>query len=154
MLATLKKYNSLREQKKTIEAEMKKCSQEIQSYAESVGTKDAKGSYYVRENGFVFGKVAKKSITLNKERAVAYCQAHNLKDALKVDVTVDEDALSRLFQEGIISMTDMDGLTDQKIIYSVYVGQDETEEMPEVEETKIGTSAIKKFSVPKKARGN
>lgn len=133
----VKEYDELRTQKKVIEEQMKKLSADIQKYAEAKGVKDEKGSYYIDNDDYVFGKTAKKSVKLNQEKALAYCKNNEMGDCIDVVETVNEDKLAHYVSIGEITSKTLEDLTDIKITYAVSVTKKESEEdMPEIQQTK------------------
>ena len=152
IMAKVEKYAKCRAQKKILEAEMKTLATEIQEYTKTNSKKDSKGSYYIRDNGYVFGSMCRKSYKLNTEKALDYAKKHKL-NCIKTTEIVDEDALSALVQSGVVPMKDIESMTDEKITYAIDVHEDEVEEeMPEVEQSHL--SAPKKMKLVAGKKGN
>lgn len=135
----VEKYNLLSQQGKKIEAEKKKLSTSIKEYVMENGVKDDKGSYYGECDGFVYGSVVKKSVTLiDQGRAVRFLKNNGLSDCVKVVERVDETALEKAYHEQRIEKKDFQSLFDEKVTYSVMVK--EKKEMDEVEVSSLAAS--------------
>lgn len=138
----LLEYNKLREEKKTIEARMKKLSEDIKDYAEKNGVKDDKGSFYAENNSFTFGKQAKKSISFIQDKALEFFKKRKLVEAIKVVETIDEEAVEKYIKDGAITFKDLEEITETKVTYAIDIKK--KEEMPEVEQTTVQLVASKK----------
>lgn len=137
VLAMAEEYNSISTQIKTLEAQKKALSEKIKRGAEMYGTKDDKGSYYLEDEHFICGKVAKKSFKINQEKAVAVLEEKGLNDVVDVVTvkTVNEDRLSSAVSVGRISLNDVEDFTDSNTSYSVSVKV--KEEVPEVQQSNL-----------------
>lgn len=123
-------YAKLREQKKEIEAQIAKLSAEIKNYATTHGSKDSNGSYYMEDERYVYGSSAKKSISLNEERALDFVKEHGFNQCIEMVEKLNLDKLDSLVSDGSITPEELAKLTDTKISYSVMVKErDDTLEM-------------------------
>ena len=138
----LAEYDKLREEKKTIEAQMKKLSEDIKDYAEKNGVKDDKGSFYAENPFFTFGKMAKKSVSLVQDKAIAFFKKKKLTEAIKTVEVIDEDAVERYIKDGKITFEELESITETKVTYAIDIKK--KEELPQVEETTVQLSASKK----------
>ena len=155
----------LKQQKSLIEKREKELKQRLDEYMTNVLTPDSKGHYtftVVDENGnrIHLQKQARKSISLNEERAAEYLEEHGLtqaiveKDVIAEEVTeeqiievlmrhaphfldkknvVDESSLEQLVQEGTIPMEDFEKLCDIKITYAMTFIDDKKMQQGEVD---------------------
>lgn len=131
-------YNSLREQKKSIESQMAKVSADLKSYAEKNGTKDDKGSYYVEYGDYMIGKQARKSISFDVPKAVTFFRKHGIPECVDTIEVINSDAVEQAINEGIISVEDLEKITETKISYSIDVRA--REEITDVQETQVAAS--------------
>lgn len=144
----LEEYYSLREQKKTIEDRMKYLADQIKANAETVGVKDDKGSYYAEDEQYVYGKQCKKSVSFNKDRAIAYFKNHGYDECVDTVEVINEEAVENRINSGDISFEDLEGITDTKVSYAIDIKK--KEDMPVVEQTEVSLAASKKSRlVPK-----
>lgn len=139
----LDRYSRLRDEKKTIEAELKKLSDEIKEAAERIGTKDDKGSYYAEAGNYVFGKVAKKSVSFDEGKALDFVRKKGFTDCIVTIESLDEGAIENRINSGDISYEELEGITTTKVSYAVDVKK--KEEMPTVEETVLPSAASRKY---------
>lgn len=137
VLAMAQEYSDISAQIKTLEARKKALSDKIKQGAETYGIKDDKGSYYLEDEHFICGKVAKKSLKINQEKAVAVLEERGLSDVVDVVTvkTVNEDKLSNAVSAGRISLNDVEDFTDSSTSYSVSVKV--KEEAPEVQQSNL-----------------
>lgn len=128
-----KEYAELSAQIKQLEDRRKVLSDQIKNGAEQFGVKDDKGSYYLENDSFIMGKVAKKSIKLDQDKAVATLESMGLGDVVDEVVVkiVNEDKLEKAVADKRITMEAVEGFTNISVSYSVSVK--EKEAMPEVE---------------------
>lgn len=139
----LDRYFSLRDEKKTIEAELKKLSDEIKEAAERTGTKDDKGSYYAEAGNYIFGKVAKKSVSFDEDKAFDFVRMKGFTDCIVTVESLNEEAIEKRINSGDISYEELEGITTTKVTYAVDVKK--KEEMPTVEETVLPSAASRKY---------
>lgn len=144
----LEEYYSLREQKKTIEDRMKTLADQIKASAERVGVKDDKGSYYAEDENFVYGKMCKKSVSFDKDKAIEYFKNHGYDECIETVEVINEDAVESRINTGDISFEDLEEITNTKVSYAIDIKK--KEEMPVVEQTEVSLAASKKSRlVPK-----
>ena len=130
-----KEYAEISFQIKQLEEKKKALADKIKNGVEQFGVQDDKGSYYLENDSYVMGKVARKSFKVDQDKAVRTLESMGLGDVVdSVTVkTVNEDKLQRAVQEKRITLNIVEEFTDVKTSYSVLVK--EKEEMPEVEVT-------------------
>lgn len=128
-----KEYADISAQIKKLEEQKKALAEKIKSGAEQFGVKDDKGSFYLENDYFVMGKVAKKSFKIDQEKAVSTLESMGLGDVVDEVVvkTVNEDRLQKAVTDKRITLEDVKGFTNESVSYSVSVK--EKEAMPEVE---------------------
>jgi hypothetical protein len=116
-------YLEVSSQIKELEAKKKTLSDKIKEGAETYGVKDDKGSYYCDTDTCIFGKVAKKSMKLNQDKAVETLESMGLGDLVDVITvkTVNEDRLTSAVQSGRITLEEVEEFTDTNTTYSVSV---------------------------------
>lgn len=128
-----KEYADLSAQIKKLEEQKKALAEKIKSGAEQFGVKDDKGSFYLENDFYVMGKVAKKSFKIDQEKAVSTLESIGLGDVIDEVVvrTVNEDRLQKAVADKRITLDDVREFTNESVTYSVSVK--EKEAMPEVE---------------------
>ena len=139
-----RQYADISKQISLLEKQKKKLSDKIKQETEKYGVKDDKGSFYYESEDFITGKVAKKSYSINQEKAVEILKSRGLGDVVETVTyeTVNEEKLEKAVSEGRISLNDCEEFTNEKVTYSVSVK--EKEAMPEVEQTSLKMAARKK----------
>lgn len=108
----------------------------IKEYATKFGVKDQNGSYYAEDEQFKFGNVARKSIKIDFDLAKAYFTERKLWEQVhkKVEV-IDEEAIDRMIDEGIIPEEDVEKFTTISVSYAISVVEKKAEaEMPEIQQ--------------------
>ena len=139
-----KDYDELSAQIKELEARKEALSDKIKEGSEKFGVKDDKGSYYLENDQFLMGKVAKKSFKIDQDKAVGVLKSMGLGDVVDTVTieTVNEDRLNSAVQEGRISINEVEKFTNVTTSYSVTVKKKEP--MPEVEQSTVKIAARKK----------
>ena len=140
--AMVSEYDSLRSRKKVIEDRMKYLSEEIKKQAKENGVKDSNGSYFSNTPAFVFGAVAKKSVSFNQEKAIEFLKDKKYNECITTVEIINDKAVESRIEKGDISYDELESITDQKVSYSIDVKV--KEEMPEVEQTSTSLAASKK----------
>lgn len=137
-------YVTISAQIKKLEEQKKALAEKIKEGAEKYGVKDDKGSFYLESDNIILGKVARKSFSVDQEKAVANLQARGLGDVLDeiVTVVVNEDRLQQAVQDKRLTLDEVEEFTNSKVSYSVLVK--EKEEVPEVEQTNLKAARKKK----------
>ena len=135
----VREYNALREQKSSIEARMKVLATELKDAAEKQGTKDDRGSYYLECNDFMIGKLARKSVAFNTEKAEKLFRKKGLPECLREVIVIDNDAVEAAITEGYISEKELESITEVSVTYSIDIRKKE-EVTDEVEETQVAAS--------------
>lgn len=138
-----KEYAELSKQIKELEEQKKILAERIKSGAESFGVKDDKGSFYLENDNFIMGKVAKKSIKINQDKANLILTKMGLDDVLDTitTVVVNEDRLEQAVADNRITLEKIGEFTDTTVSYSVTVK--EKEAMPVVEVSTVKASKRK-----------
>ena len=140
-------YDRLREESKRIKNRMDVLSKTIKDFAEANGTKNDVGSFYAENDDFIFGKQARKSVSFNEEKAIAFFESKGLDDCVKVVKQVNEEAVEQAVNEGEITFDELESITTTKVTYAIDVKR--KEEMPEVEQSEILAASRK----PKMKKG-
>lgn len=138
-----KEYADISAQIKKLEEQKKALAEKIKSGAEQFGVKDDKGSFYLENDSFIMGKVAKKSIKIDQDTAVPTLESMGLGDVVDEVVvkTVNEDRLQKAVTEKRITIKEVEKFTKVSVSYSVSVK--EKEEMPEVEQSTLKVARSK-----------
>lgn len=124
-------YSTLRNQAKIIKERMDSIAKDIKTYLTNTVQADAKGSYYSEDDNFIFGNQAKKSIKLNEERAVNYFTGKGILESVTdTKIVINEDKVSKLVEQGVISQEDLETLVDTKVTYSIDIKEKKKEEAP------------------------
>lgn len=136
-------YDSTSASIKELDKKKKSLAEQLKLGAESLGVKDDKGSFYLDCDNYVIGKVAKKSMSINQEDAVAYLKEAGLLECIttKTLETVNEQALEQAIADGKISFREVEDFTTLKTSYSVSVKK--KEEMPAVEQSNLSVASKK-----------
>lgn len=132
-----REYAEISAQIKVLEERKKALSDKIKNGAEQFGVKDDKGSYYLENDSYIMGKVAKKSYRIDQDSAVPKLESMGLGDVVDVVTmkSVNEDKLQKAVQDGRISLDTVENFTNESVSYSVLVK--EKEAMPEVEQSTL-----------------
>ena len=130
-------YADLSKQIKELTARKNELSEKIKAGAENFGVKDDKGSYYFEDDKVTFGKVIKKSFSINQDKAVKTLNSMGLGDVVDVETTytVNEDRLNEAVNSGKISLNDVESFTDVRVSYSVSVK--EKDAIPEIQQSQF-----------------
>lgn len=139
IIELVQQYDAIKEQEKVLASRKKELSEQIKKYAIEHGQQDSKGSSYRQEGGYTFGNVARKTIKLNSDKALAYLTEHKpdiVGQVLETVQIVSEKKLEELFSEGLITSDELEQMVDTKVTYSVSVVKDKTEDTEEVVEVK------------------
>lgn len=132
-----REYADLSAQIKQLDEKRKLIAEKIKEGAEKFGVKDDKGSFYLEDDNFIIGKIAKKSISINQEKAVQVLQSLGLGDVIDTITSevVNENKLQQAIQDKRISFDTVEGFTDVRTSYAVIVKK--KEEAPEIEATTL-----------------
>lgn len=128
-------YNEVKEQCKILENRKKELAEQIKSIAIDKGTKDAKGSsYFTTDDNWVLGNIKATSIKFNQDKAKAFLENKD-KDLLeRVTDTVEfinEDKVVKLVSEGLLTVEEVEQMSDIKVSYKVDLRQQQVEESKE-----------------------
>lgn len=140
--AMLQEYEQLKEREKAIKNRKDAVGKAIKEYATKNGVKDSNGSFYSQNDDFIFGSQARKSVKLKEEEAKEWFIKQGLYDRVIDTVEVlNEDKIEQLVTEELITLADIEALTEVKVQYAIDVRVKEAEkkteeEMPEVQVTK------------------
>ena len=138
-----REYAEISAQIKTLDSRKKELAEKIKAGAERFGVKDDKGSFYLENDSFLLGKVAKKSFKINQDEAVQTLESLGLGDVVDTTVvkTVNEDKLNSAVQSGRISLNTVEGFTSVSTSYSVTVK--EKDAMSEIEQSTLSAARNK-----------
>lgn len=131
ILDVVEEYEALRVQESAIKKRKESLAKQIKEYAKDNGNTDAKGSSYSQQGGYTFGQVAKTSIKLNQDKALAFLTEHKpdiLSEVIETVQYVSENKLEAMFKDGKLSIEELEELMDKKVSYQVSVNKDKEEE--------------------------
>lgn len=137
-------YSDISDQIKSLDARKKELAERIKQYAEEYGVKDDKGSFFLENDEYIAGKVARKTMRINEALAVDTLESLGMGDLIDECIvrTVNEDRLSSAVAEGRLSLDVVESFTDVTTTYSVSVK--EKESMPSVEQSSFKSAAKRK----------
>ena len=144
ILSLGREYDEINSQLKVLNDRKKVLSDLIKEGAEKFGVKDDKGSYYLESDEFVLGKVAKKTMRLNQDKARETLESMGLGDTIDEVTTyvVNEDRLNQAVADKRITLDEVKSFTDIKTDYSVSVKV--KAEVPEIEQSTLMAARKKK----------
>ena len=118
-------YNAIREQEKIVASKKKEIATQIKDFAIANGTQDAKGNSYYTSDDWVVGDVVSTSVKFNQEKARAFFEnRQDLLDEVTETVTfISEDKVVKLVADGILTLEDVESMSDVKQTHRVDVRQ-------------------------------
>lgn len=150
----VREYDQLREQQNIIKKRVSELANKIKKYSAENGVKDSKGNMYLEDEDFIYGQQARKSVKLNEEKAKELFRQKDVYDLViekEVKEVINEDKLSELVEDEVITMEELENVTDIKVTYAIDVKKKEKEENPEdMPEVQIQNSIKKKILKKKK----
>ena len=143
ILAMASEYDEVSAKIKELESRKKVLADKIKEGSEKYGVKNDKGSYYLEDDNYIVGKVARKTFKIDQDKAISVLRNKGLGDIVDVVTveTVNEDKLNNAVQEGRISINEVEDFTNVSVSYSVSVAH--KEEMPEVEQSILKAARTK-----------
>ena len=143
ILAMASEYDEVSAKIKELESRKKVLADKIKEGSEKYGVKNDKGSYYLEDDNYIVGKVARKTFKIDQDKAISVLRNKGLGDIVDVVTveTVNEDRLNSAVQEGRISINEVEDFTNVSVSYSVSVAH--KEEMPEVEQSTLKAARTK-----------
>lgn len=138
----VEEYAKLRDEAKIIKDRMGILSKEIKDYATQNGVKDDKGSFYCDNGSYQFGNQAKKSVSFKSDEALEFLKERGLSDAIDTVEVINESAVEKYINEGIITFDDLESITQTKVSYAIDLKKKEV--MEEVQEISVQIAASKK----------
>lgn len=139
-----KEYSEISAQMKVLDERKKELATLIKEGADKFGTEDDKGSKYLEVGGFVAGRIAKVSMSLDQTKGVEFLEAKGLGDLIDVETvkTINEDRLEKAVGEKRLTLADVDSFTNRKTQYQVSVKA--VEDLPQVEQSNLALAAKNK----------
>lgn len=142
----VEEYAVLRTKAKTIKERMDFLAKAIKDYMSTNFKPDAKGSYYSQNDSYIFGSTAKKTVKLDENKALKFFGERNLLDQVTdTKIVLNEDKVSKLLEDKVITQEDLESLVNIKTSYSVDVKAKEVKE--EIVEVQV---ASRKPTTPRK----
>lgn len=135
-------YNHLTHEIQFLEKQRKELSNKIKEDIIKIGVKDDTGSYYIEDESFIVGKVAKKSMKLDTVKAIQTLKNMGLNSLIETVETVNEDELQNALNDGLISLDAIESFIDTKVNYSILVKK--KEDLPEIETAEVQVARYKK----------
>ena len=127
----MQQYNEIRRQEKLLAERKKELAKFLKEYAVAHGTKDAKGSSYFTDENYVVGNVVSTKIKFNQDKARAYMEEHYADYIQEVTRTVeyiDEDKLADLVAKEVLTLNDLEQMSDISTSYRVDLKEVKKEE--------------------------
>lgn len=143
LLAT--NYDEISSQIKELEKTKKVLADRLKEGAKTLGTEDDKGSFYIEGEDYIIGNVVSKSMSYNLERATPILKKKKIYNDCTETITtivVDDAKLTKLVEQGKITLNEVKDFTDVKETFKVYVKK--KEEIPDIEVTTFATAAKRK----------
>ena len=109
----------------------KELSKFLKEYAVNHGTKDAKGSSYYSDEDYVIGNVVSTKIKFNQDKARAYMEenfADYLQEVVRTVEYIDEDKLADLVAKEVMTLEDLEQMSDITTSYRVDLKEVKKEE--------------------------
>lgn len=121
ILGKAKRYIQLREEETAIKAQKTELGNELKILAQNEGAVDDNGSHVIRfPSGYTVANRAKKSQVVDHAKANEIFTKLGILERCTKRV-VDESALELAFQEGLITLDQIESFTSEKVSYSVDV---------------------------------
>ena len=127
----MRQYNEIRRQEKIIADKKKEVSKFLKEYAVNHGTKDAKSSSYYSDEDYVIGNVVSTKIKFNQDKARAYMEenfADYLQEVVRTVEYIDEDKLADLVAKEVMTLEDLEQMSDITTSYRVDLKEVKKEE--------------------------
>ena len=120
VLGKAKRYIALRDEESAIKAQKSELSTELKDIAKKLGANED-GSQVIRfPSGYIVANRAKRSQVVDHAKANDVLTKLNILERCTKRV-VDESALEIAFQEGLITLDQIESFTTEKVSYSVDV---------------------------------
>ena len=130
-------YRELTKNEGVIKKRKEELSKIIKEHAMKNGVQNDTGSFYLQDDNYTFGSQAKKSVSLNFDRAKKFFTDRKVWDKVVVlTEKINEDAVEQMISNEEMTIKELEAITDVKVTYSIDVREKkkvEVEEpMPEV----------------------
>lgn len=140
-------YKDLSAKIKSLDERKKQLSALLKEGAQKYGVEDDKGSFYLENDSFLIGRVAKRSFKLDQDKAVSMLEEMGLEDIVDVITTkvVNEDRLNEAVAQGKLTLDDVEQFTNVTTSFMVDVRPKENpDDMKSVEVSAIKMAARRK----------
>ena len=127
----MQQYNEIRRQEKLLAEKKKELAKFLKEYAVEHGTKDAKGSSYFTDENYVVGNVVSTKIKFNQDKARAYMEeyyADYIQEVTRTVEYIDEDKLADLVAKEVLTLNDLEQMSDISTSYRVDLKEVKKEE--------------------------
>lgn len=137
-------YSDISKQVKALNDRKKALADKLKEGAELEGIKDDRGSFYIDGSNFVIGKVSKKSFSINEGKATPLLKEKGIyEECIDIIEVINTDKIQKAVDSELLTLDEVESITDIKTSYSVSVK--EKEEMPEVEVSTLQAVARRKI---------
>lgn len=117
-------FNTLKKNKKLLDTREKELKKQIDSYVSINGAKDNKGSFKMVLGDMLVQKQARSKVSLNLEKAEERLREIGIwEDVIETKEIINEDYVEQAYNEGKLSDTDLDYITDVKVSHAILVGE-------------------------------
>lgn len=139
-----KEYDDVSKTIRVLEKQKKELSERIKLLTEKFGVKNDGGSFYADLGSFVTGKVARKSVSIDIDKAIPLLTNKGRDDLIHPVTTykIDEAGLEAAVQSGDVTQEELESICDVKVSYSVSVKP--KEELAEIETSTLAVASKKK----------
>ena len=129
--------DSLKEKKKLIEKREKELKEDLGKILEAEGTKDNKGSFSLVVGDKIAQKQARKTVSINQERAEHFFKKIGIwEEVIEVKEVINEDYVEQALNNEKFTIEELEDITDVKTVYAIVVSnykpETEQEVMPEI----------------------
>lgn len=146
LIKMVEEYDNLRKQESIIVARKKVLADKIKKESKKFGVKDEQGNYYADSNEYIFGSQARKSVSFDNDKAIAFFKENGYKDCYRIvkKEELDEEAIEARFNDGDITLEDLEEITNTKVTYAIDIRKKE-EVVDIVQQSNIAASNKKSF---------
>lgn len=131
----VKKLARIKEEKKSLDKEEKKYKEIIVKILTAEGQTNSKGSIFMQSGNLRVENRIRKSVKINEENLKTLLETKGLTNRVFVPTMVfDEDKLEEVVLESLITVDELESVTDTKVSYALTLDEiKEEEEMPTIE---------------------
>jgi|SRR3712207_349517 len=136
--SVVEELGAVKQHIKELQAREKELRNSLETLLLAEGVVDNKGSIKLVVGSKVAQRLAKKSIKVNPKKAEEYLEGKGLWSEMSTATRVlDETKLEKAVETGVISVEDLESITDIKVTYAISLADYKPEEIPQVEVTEL-----------------